>query len=550
MSQSAAPAGSVPVIVLKEGTGRTRGGEARRNNIMAGKIVAEALKSTLGPKGMDKMLVTSLGDTKITSDGATVLKEIDVQHPAAKMLVEAAKAQDAEVGDGTTTVAVLIGELLKKAEELLDEKIHATIITAGYRKAALAAVEILKNISQPIDLNDRETIRNVVSTTIKGTVRPAGQRFAETAMDAVMAVKEERGGKYTVDKDRIQTIKKTGASAGETSLVKGVIVDKEVAHPSMPKRVENARIAVLKCPLEVEKPEMTAEVRIRDPAKMKAFLDEEVNILREKVETITAAKANVAFTQKAIDDMARHFLSRAGILVVKNVKESDIEKLERATGAKAVTDLESLKQKDLGSAELVEERKLADDKLVFVEGCKEPRSVAILIRGGLEKVVDEAEIAMNDAISVVADVVKENRIVAGGGAVEMEIVRRLKEAAVKLEGREQLAFNAFVDALEAVPRCLIENAGLDPVDKLVELRVAHSKPKGTWMGINQYSTKVEDMMSLGVIEPMVVKQSAIRAATEAAALILRVDDVITGGKAPAPAPTPGGMPPGGMPPGY
>jgi thermosome len=520
-----------PVLILKEGTTRRRGKEAQRNNIMAAKIIGEVVKSTLGPRGMDKMLVSSLGDVTITNDGATILDDIDVQHPAAKMMVEAAKTQDKEVGDGTTTVVVLAGELLKKAEDLLDQNIHPTTIVSGYRKANDKTIEILDDIAVKVDLEDRNILKKAAITSMHGkSIGIARDHLAEIAIDAVKQISEKRGDKYIADIDQISIIKKTGESLFDTQLVQGIIVDKEIVHTGMPKRMENAKIALLDCPLEIEKTEISAEIRIRDPTQMKAFLDEEERMLKEKVNKIKEAGANVVFCQKGIDDVAQHFLAKNGIIAVRRVKKSDMEKLARATGARIVTNLEDLKPEDLGFAGLVEERKIGTDKLTFVENCKHPKSVSVLIRAGLERMVDEGERSLHDAICVVGDIVEDNRIVAGGGATEVEIAKRLRDYAAKIGGREQIAIEAFAEALEAIPRTLAENAGLEPIDILVALRAAHAKPKGLWFGVDVFSGKTIDMMEAGVIEPLSVKKQAIKSATEAASMILRIDDVIASAK--------------------
>jgi thermosome len=520
-----------PVLILKEGTARSRGREAQRNNIMAARIIGEVLKTTLGPRGMDKMLIDSLGDITITNDGAAILDEIEVEHPAAKMMVEVAKTQDDMVGDGTTTAVVLAGELLKKAEELLDQNIHPTIIVSGYRKAAQKAVEVINRIAKPVDIEDRETLRKVALTSMASkAVGPAKEHLAEIAIDAVKQIVEQRGDRRVADIDNIQIIKKTGKGLFESQLVRGVIIDKEVVHTGMPKKIENAKIALLDCPLEIEKTEFSAEIRIRDPSQMKAFLDQETQMLKEMVEKIKSVGANVVFCQKGIDDMAQHFLAKEGILAARRVKQSDMEKLARATGGRIVTDLDDLTPQDLGTAGVVEERKIGEDKMVFVEDCKNPRSVGILIRAGLERMVDEAERAMTDALSVVSDVIEHNKIVAGGGAVEVEIAKELRDYAAKVGGREQLAIEAFADAIEIIPRTLAENAGLEPIDIVVELRSAHEKTDGHFMGVNVFNGKVEDMYGNGVVEPAIVKEQAVKSATESASMILRIDDVIAASK--------------------
>ncbi|RJS83039.1 thermosome subunit [Candidatus Bathyarchaeota archaeon] len=520
-----------PVLILKEGTGRRRGREAQKNNIMAARIIAEALRTTLGPRGMDKMLVDSLGDVTITNDGAAILKEIDVEHPAAKIMVEVAKAQDDQVGDGTTTAVVLAGELLKKAEELLDQNIHPTIIVSGYRKAVKKALETLENLGIPIDLKDHEMLMKVAKTSMGSkAIKEASDHFAELAIKAVETITEKRGERNVADIDNIQVIKKEGRSLLETELINGVVLEKEVVHPGMPKRVEDAKIALIRCPLEVEKTEYSAEIRIRDPTQVKAFLDQETKMLQEMINKIKSTGANVVICQKGIDDMAQYFMAREGILAVRRAKESDLEKLAKATGGKIVTNLDDLTPETLGYASLVEERKVGDDKLVFIRGCKNPKSVSILIRGGLERMVDEAERALHDALCVVRDVVEKPKIVAGGGAIETELAKHLREYAREIGGREQLAIEAFADALEVVPKTLAENAGLDSLDIMVSLRAEHEKEGGEYVGINVFTGKTINTYEAGVIEPIRVKEHAIKSAEEAASMIIRIDDVIAASK--------------------
>ncbi len=534
-----------PVIILKEGTSRSRGREARRNNFMAAQVVAEVLRTTLGPRGMDKMLIDSLGDITITNDGAAILEEIDVEHPAAKMMVEVAKTQDDEVGDGTTTAVIFAGELLRKAEELLNQNIHPTVIVSGYRKAAQKAIEALNKVGITADLKDREILKKVAMTAMASkAVGVARDHFAEIAIDAVTQITDQRGDRKVADIDNIQIIKKAGKSLFDTKLISGIIIDKEVVHPGMPKRIENTKIALLDCPLEVEKTEFNAEIRIRDPTQMKAFLDKETRMLKEMVEKIKASGAKVLLCQKGIDDVAQHFLAKNGILTARRVKQSDMEKLARATEGKVITNLDDLKPNDLGKAGLVEERKVGDDKMIFIEKCKHPRSVAILIRAGLERMVDEAERAMHDALSVVADVVEHNKVVAGGGAIESEIAKVIRPYATKIGGREQLAIEAFADAIEIVPKTLAENAGLEAIDILVGLRSAHQKPRGHLMGVNVFTGKIMDMRECGVIEPLRVKEQAVKSATEVASMILRIDDVIAATKPKMPGGPPGGPPEG------
>jgi thermosome len=532
-----------PVLILKEGTSRSRGKEAQRNNIMAARIIGEVLKTTLGPRGMDKMLIDSLGDITITNDGAAILKEMDVEHPAAKMIVEIAKTQDDMVGDGTTTAVVLASELLKKAEELLDQNIHPTILVSGYRKAAQKAIEVLEKIAVPVDVEDRQIMMKVALTSMGSkAVGAAKEHFAEIAIEAVKQIAEKRGDKITADIDNIQLVKKTGKSLIETQLVRGVILDKEVVHPGMPRKKENAKIVLLDLALEIEKTEMSAEIRIRDPNQMKAFLDQEDNMLKDMVTKIKASGADVVFCQKGVDDMVQHYLAKEGIMAARRIKESDMEKLARATGGRVTSNLDDLKAADLGFAGLVEERKIGDDKMIFVEKCKHPHSVAILIRAGLERMVDEAERAMIDALSVVSDVTENNKIVAGGGAVEIEVAKELRKYANQVGGREQLAIEAFADAMEVIPRALTENAGFEPIDVLIELRSAHDNKEGKYKGLNVFTGKVHNSLENGVIEPIVVKIQAIKSAAESTSMILRIDDVIM---SKAPKGGPGGGMPGG-----
>ena len=529
-----APQSGQPILILKEGTSRRRGRDARANNIMAARIIAELVKSTLGPRGMDKMLVDSLGDITITNDGAAILDEIEVEHPAAKMMVEVAKTQDEEVGDGTTTAVVLAGELLNKAEDLLDQNIHPTIIVSGYRKAVEKALEVLRKIGMPVDIEDRDTLKKVALTSMGSkAVKAAYEHLAEIAIDAVKQIVEERGGKRVADIDNIQIMKKEGKSLFDTELVKGIILDKEVVHPGMPKRVEDAKIALLNLALEVEKTEFDAKINIETPEQMEAFLKEEENMLREMVDKIKSAGANVVLCQKGIDDMAQHFMAKRGILAVRRVKKSDMEKLAKATGGRIVVNIDDLTPEDLGEAGLVEERKIGDDKMVFIEKCKNPKAVAIFIRGGTERLVDEAERSIHDALCVVRDVVQEPKVLAGGGSPEIEVAKALREYSESLAGKEQLAVQAYAEAIEAVPITLAENAGLDPIDIISELRARHEKGE-LWAGIDVLEGDVKDMRELEVYEPLAVKKQIIKSATEAASMILKIDDVIAAGKKPAP----------------
>jgi len=519
-----------PVIILKEGTSRTRGRAAQRNNVAAAKIVAEIVKTTLGPKGMDKILVDSIGDVVVTNDGATILEKMDVEHPAAKMIIEVAKTQDKMVGDGTTTAVVLAGELLRKAEELLDQKIHASTIITGYRRALQVALKRLEEVARPVSLEDRETLRKIVKTSLGSkSLGFATDHIADLAIEAVLSVVREVNGKKKADKDDIQIVKKIGKSLLESQVVKGIIVDKEVVHPAMPKTVKQAKIALIDAPFEIEKTEFSAEIRIRSPELMKQFLDEEHRILQEMVDKVASVGANVVFCQKGIDDAAQFFLAKKGILAVRRVKRSDMEKLEKATGGRIVTNFEDLEPKDLGYAELVEERKIGEDRMVFVEGCKDPKAVSVLIRAGLERQLDEAERALNDAIMNVINIVDDNRFVPGGGAVEVELAKAVREEASKYPGKEQLAMLAFAEALEIIPKTLAENAGLDPIDIMTALRNKHAE-NGISYGINLMTGKVDDMFQVGVIEPLKVKVQALKSSFEASAMILRIDDVIAASK--------------------
>ncbi|MDI6819571.1 MAG: thermosome subunit beta [Candidatus Hodarchaeaceae archaeon] len=523
--------GGTPILILPEKAHRYIGRDAQRMNIMAARIIAEAIRTTLGPRGMDKMLVDNLGDVIITNDGVTILDEMDVEHPAAKMMVEIAKAQEDEVGDGTTTAVMLAGELLKKAEEMLDQDIHATVIAMGYRKAAEKAQEILNGMAIKVSKDDGGMLKQIAMTSMssKGSEMHGGG-LAELCVQAVKQIVEEENGKLVADIDNIKVEKKSGGSSADSQLIKGIIIDKEVVHPGMPKRVENPKIALLNCALEVKETETDAEIRITDPEQLKAFLEEEERMLREMVERVKETGANVVFCQKGIDDVAQHFLAKSGISAARRVKESDMEKLARATGGKVVTNLKDLTSDDLGHAALVEERKVAGDEMIFVEGCKDPRAVSLLVRGGTEHVVDEVERAVHDGICVISAAIEDGKIVAGGGAPEIEVARQLREYAETVGGREALAINAFADAVEIVPRTLAENAGLDPIDILVQLRAEHGKQGGKDIGVDVISGRVTNTSKLGIVEPLRVKTQAIKSAGEAAEMILRIDDVIAAGK--------------------
>jgi len=533
-----------PVLILKEGASRSRGHDAQHANIMAARVVAESVKSALGPKGMDKMLVDSFGDVTITSDGRTVLDEMDIQHPAAKMMVEVAKTQDDEVGDGTTTAVIIAGELLAKAEDLIEKNVHPTVIIDGYRKAADKALETLEKIAIPVGSTEKAWIKKVATTSMASKlVAEYKEQLADIAAEAILHVAEKAAEKeYKADIDDVMVEKKPGESLSDTKLIHGIVVDKEVVHPGMPKRVEKAKIALLDTALEIEKTEFDAKINIESPEQMEAFLHQEESMLKDMVEKVAAKGANVVIAQKGIDDLAQHFLARKGILAVRRVKKSDMEKLAKATGGKVITNLDDIAASDMGYAELVEERKIGDDKMTFIEGCKNPKAVAILIRGGTERIVAEAERSVHDALCVARDVVQEPKIVAGGGAPEMEMAKALKKYAESLPGREQLAVMSYAEALESVPNTLSENAGLDPIDIISELRARHEKDE-VWAGIEVHDGKVKNMEKAGVFEPLAVKKQIIKSATEAATMILKIDDVIAAGKMKAP-PTPPRGPPG------
>lgn len=544
--------GNIPVLVLKEGTTRTRGHDIQHSNIMAAQIVAESVKSALGPKGMDKMLVDSMGDITITSDGRTILDEMDIQHPVAKMMVEIAKTQDEEVGDGTTTAVIVAGELLGKAEQLIEKNVHPTIIVDGYRKAADKALETLEKIAISVKPTEKSYLKKVAVTSMASKlVVGSRDHLAKIAVDAVLHVANKVDDMYHVDLDDIMVEKKPGESLTETRLVEGLVLDKEVVHSGMPKRVEKAKIALIESALEVKKTEFDAKINIERPEQIETFLKEEEKMLKEMARKIASSGASVVISQKGIDDMVQHFLAKEKILAVRRAKKSDMDKLAKATGAIPVTNLDNLSSKDLGFAELVEERKIGNDKMTFIEGCKNPRSVAIVIRGGTERIVDEAERSIHDALSSVRDVVEEMKILSGGGAPEMEIARVLRDYADTLPGREQLAVQEFADAIEIVPLTLAENAGLDQIDILSELRSRHEKGEVS-AGVNVMKGKVADMEKIDVFDPLAVKKQVIRSATEAATMILRIDDVIAAEKTKAPPAPPGGPGGGygGLPPGY
>jgi len=515
-----------PILILKEGTKRETGKDAMRNNIQAAIAIADAVRSTLGPRGMDKMLVDSLGDVVITNDGVTIMKEIEVEHPAAKMIVEVAKTQDTEVGDGTTTAVMLAGELLKQAQTLLDQNVHPTVISSGYRMASEKAKEVLDRIATKISDKDEDVLLKIAKTALGSkSASMSKDLLARISVNAVKKIVENIDGKIIADLNNVQVIKKQGGSIDDTQIIEGVIVDKEKAHPDMPQVVKKAKIALLNAALEIKKPEIDTNIQIRDPTMIHSFLQEEEKMLREMVEKVAATGANVVISQKGIDDMAQHFLAKKGIYAARRVKKSDMEKLEKATGAKIVMNLDDLTPNDLGYAEKVEEVKIGDDHLTFVTGCKNPKAVSILIRGGTEHVVDEIERSLQDALHVVAKAIEDSKIVVGAGASATEIALALREYASTVGGREQLAIEKFADAMEIVPRTLSENAGLDPIDLIIDLRKAHKEGRKTY-GVDVFSGQVADMWEQGVLEPIRVGQQAIDSATEAAVMILRIDDVV------------------------
>jgi thermosome len=542
MSIQQGSAGGMPVLILKEGASQTKGRDAQKNNIAAAKLIAEVVRSSLGPRGMDKMLVDGLGDVTITNDGATILKEIDVQHPAAKMMVEISKATDNEVGDGTSSVVVLAGALIEKAEELINKDVHPTIIVDGYRKSALKSIEIFNQIAQKIDGSNKAELIKIARTSMQTKlVSKESDELSQVVVNAALQVSEPRESGFSVDIDDVKVEKKAGGSLRDTKLIKGIVLDKEVVHGGMPKRVEKAKIALVNSALEIEKTEFDAKINISSPDQMKMFLEEENRMLKSMVDKIISSGANVAICQKGIDDVAQHYLAKSNVLSVRRVKESDMTKLARATGARIVNNLEDLGTKDLGLADLVEERKVETDKWVFIEGCKHPKAVTILIRGGSQRVVDEADRSLHDALMVTKDVIERPFIVAGGGSPESYVAGKLREWSSTLSGREQLAADKFAESLEVIPLALAENAGMDPIDTLTELRSKQAKGS-KWSGIDARSAKIVDMSKLDIVEPLSVKEQIIKSATEVASMILRIDDVIASSKS-------GGGAPGGMPPG-
>ena len=530
-----------PVLVLKESALQEKGRDAQKNNIMAAKMVADIVKSSLGPRGLDKMLVDSLGDVTITNDGATILKEIDAQHPTAKMMVEISKTIDTEVGDGTTSSVIFAGTLLAKAEELLSKDVHSSVIIDGFQAASEKSLEILDEISRKVQSNDKETLLKIAATSMESKlISEDSDILSKIVVDAILKITETKKEKSTVDLDNIKVEKKAGGSITDTTLVKGIVLDKEIVHSGMPTKIQKAKIALINTALEIEKTEMSAEIRINDPTQMQMFLEEENRMLKTMVDKLHTVGANVVICQKGIDDMAQHFLAKHGILSVRRVKESDMTKLAKATGGRITTNLDDISEKDLGTSELVHQKKVESDKWVFVEGCRNPQSVTLLIRGGSQRVVDEVDRSIHDALMVVKDVIERPAIVAGGGAPEALLAAFLKDWSESFDGRQQLAIKKFAEALEIIPLTIAENAGMDPIDTMVTLRAKQSEGK-KWSGINAKDGKVGDMLSLNIVEPVVVKEQIIKSATEAASMILRIDDVIAISGAPGGAGGPPGM---------
>ncbi len=530
-----------PVLVLKESALQQKGRDAQKNNITAAKLVAELVKSSLGPRGLDKMLVDSLGDVTITNDGATILKEIDAQHPAAKMMIEVSKTVDTEVGDGTTSSVIFAGALLEKAEKLLEKDVHSTVIIDGYQAASSKALQLLSEVAKSVEADDQEQLLKIANTSMQSKlVSDDSEPLSKLVVDSILKIADKNEDGYSVDLDNLKVEKKSGGSIQDTTLIEGIVLDKEVVHSGMPTKIQDAKIALVNAALEVEKTEMSAEIRINDPAQMQMFLDEENRMLKDMVSKLQSVGANVLICQKGIDDIAQHYLSKQGILAVRRVKESDMTKLSKATGARISSNLDDILTKDLGAANLVQQKKIESDKWVFIEGCKNPHSVTLLIRGGSQRVVDEADRSIHDALMVVKDVLEKPSIVAGGGSVEAYLAAHLKEWADSFDGRVQLAIKQYAEALESIPLTIAENAGMDPIDSIIALRTKQNVAKKT-IGINAREGKVGDMYSLDIVEPLAVKEQIIKSATETASMILRIDDVIaiSGG------PSAGGPPPMG-----
>ncbi len=530
-----------PVLVLKESALQQKGKDAQQNNIAAAKLVAELVKSSLGPRGLDKMLVDSLGDVTITNDGATILKEIDVQHPAAKMIVEISKTVDNEVGDGTTSSVVFGGALLARAEDLIKKDVHSSTIVEGFQTASEKTLEIYSQLSKKIKPDDRETLLKIATTSMQSKlISEDSDTLSKVVVDAILSVATKKGDDYFVDLENIKVEKKSGGSIQDTQIVKGIVLDKEIVHSGMPTKIEKARIALINSALEIEKTEMSSEIRITDPTQMQMFLEEENRMLKTMVDKLHDVGVNVLICQKGIDDIAQHYLAKHGIMTVRRVKESDMIKLSKATGGRVISNLDDLSEQDLGSANLAQQKKIESDKWVFIEGCKHPQSVTMLIRGGSQRVIDEVDRSIHDSLMVVKDVIEKPEIVAGGGAPESFAASQLKDWADNFDGREQLAIKKYAEALETIPLTIAENAGMDPIDTMATLRAKQNQGQ-KWTGIDARNTKIADMLSIDVVEPIIVKEQIIKSATEAACMILRIDDVI----AVSGAPGGGGMPPMG-----
>jgi len=534
---------SGPVLVLKESALQQKGRDAQKNNIAAAKLVAELVKTSLGPRGLDKMLVDSLGDVTITNDGATILKEIDAQHPAAKMMVEISKTIDTEVGDGTTSSVVFAGALLEKAEKLLEKDVHSTLIVDGYQAASLKALELLADLAKSIQPDDSESLIKIAKTSMQSKlVSDDSESLSKLIVSAVLKIADKNENGYSVDLDNLKVEKKSGGSVQDTALINGIVLDKEVVHSGMPTKIQKAKIALVNAALEVEKTEVSSEIRISDPSQMQMFLEEENRMLKGMVDKLHSVGANVLICQKGIDDIVQHYLSKQGILAVRRVKESDMTKLSKATGGRITSNLDDISEKDLGSAEIVQQKKIESDKWVFIEGCNNPHAVTVLIRGGSQRVVDEADRSIHDALMVVKDVIEKPLIVAGGGSPEAYLAGKIKQWADSFDGREQLAIKQYAESLETIPLTIAENAGMDPIDSLITLRAKQNSGEKT-TGINAREGKIGDAYALDIVEPLVVKEQIIKSATEAACMILRIDDVIaiSGGSS-------AGGPPPGMPP--
>ncbi len=516
-----------PVLVLKESAFQQKGKDAQHNNIAAAKLVAELVRSSLGPRGLDKMLVDSLGDVTITNDGATILKEIDVQHPAAKMMVEISKTVDNEVGDGTTSSVVFGGALLARAEDLLKKDVHPSVIIEGYQAAAEKTLEIYAEMAKKIKPDDKETLLKIATTSMQSKlISEDSDVLSKVVVDAILKVATKKGEIYSVDLENIKVEKKAGGAITDTQIIKGIVLDKEVVHSGMPTKIESAKIALLNSALEIEKTEMSSEIRITDPTQMQMFLEEENRMLKTMVDKLHNVGVNVLICQKGIDDIAQHYLAKYGIMAVRRVKESDMIKLGKATGGRVISNLDDLTEKDLGTADLAHQKKVESDKWVFIEGCKHPQSVTLLIRGGSQRVIDEVDRSIHDSLMVVKDVIEKPEIVAGGGAPEAYAASKLKDWADSFDGREQLAIKKYAEALEVIPLTIAENAGMDPIDTMATLRAKHNQGR-KWTGIDARNTKIADMLSIDVVEPLVVKEQIIKSATEAACMILRIDDVIS-----------------------